>query len=89
MHKQELTIAHYKNMTEAVGRDIVLQDEGSSYHGVVEGKQRSEIVDYMIEMVANNLDVHDDTQATLEQHDVLLQRPFDFYGTDLRLNDDS
>ena len=43
----------------------------------------------MIEMVSYNLDVHDDTQATLEQHDALLRRPFDFYGTDLRLSDDS
>ena len=90
MHRQELTIAHYKNIVEAVGRDIVLQDEGSSYYGGdVEGKKRSEIVDYMIEMVSHNLDVHDDTQATLEQHDALLRRPFDFYGTDLRLSDDS
>ena len=39
MHRQELTIAHYKNIVEAVGRDIVLQDEGSSYYGGdVEGK---------------------------------------------------
>ena len=83
---QEAQITQMNNLYEAAGRDQLKGDEQNNVEGQIEGEEQSSLLDFVIEMSENPESVHPDSIEAVNEGDVLLTQPFDFYGFSIALN---
>ena len=73
---------------EATGHDINLKVEGKTLSKKISKMSHSEMLRQITELQENPEDWTQDTKQTFEKADMLIESPFSFYSTDLRLNED-
>lgn len=73
-------------MVEAAGRDYALKERGYDLNKPVEGVAPIVILEYMINMNENEDIITKESKNIYDRADILLNQPFDFYGTALSLN---
>ena len=74
------------NLYEAAGRDQNKGDDENAIDGPIEGEEQTELLEFVIEMSENPESVHPDSIEVVNEADVLLKQPFDFYGFSIALN---
>jgi hypothetical protein len=88
LDNQEQLLAQYKNLIEAVGHDQQIREKESNIDQKINGVGGLEVVEYLNELMQDEEDMHPDTKLAFNESDIILAKPFDFYGTSLMLNAD-
>lgn len=94
LEAQESLITQYAKTIESVGREHLLRDRNRTDSGVftkgdledIEGIPQSKILDYVLHMQEDSDNTAYEASKVFQGGDLLLQVPFDFYGTSLQLN---
>lgn len=79
-------LSQYQNLVEVVGRDYLLKEQGNDINRQVEGASPIQIINQLLEMEEDEDNIDPLAKVVYQQSDLLLNNPFDFYGTALSLN---
>lgn len=79
-------LSQYQNLVEAVGREYFLKQQGNDINRPVEGASPTQIINQLLEMEEDEDNIDPLAKVVYQQSDLLLNNPFDFYGTALSLN---
>lgn len=86
--RQEDIVASFNNYVEAIGHDINLKIEGQHLSKKISGMSHAEMLRQIQELQENPEDLTQDSKQTFAKAEQLIESPFSFYSTDLRLNED-
>lgn len=85
---QEAIILQQKNVTEAIGFEQLINDEGRNLNAIIEGIDQDTCLEFANQLVDDPLSVQSELIDHIKASDILLSSPFNYYNFSVRLNID-